>query len=331
METEYALSIVVPVYNSASTLPELVDRIAELPIDGKYELILVNDGSRDESAAVCKQLATEGKLPITFVNLSRNFGEHNAVMAGLKQARGQYVINIDDDFQNPPEEIVQLLTYARDGGYDVVYTKFATRRDAGWRKLGSWFTNRMADMLLDKPKGLYLSSFRCLGALVVRHICEYEGAFPYIDGLVLQVTQNIGVIEVQHAERREGESGYTLRRLVRLWSNMFINFSITPLRISTGLGLMLAGIGFLGTVWVVIEHFIRENPAGWGSVMCGLFIFSGMQLIILGLVGEYLGRVYLNANKRPQFVVREVVMGEARHQQPTSDGAPSREGSEAST
>lgn len=307
MNPEIDLSIVVPVYNSAETLPNLVGCLANLPIKGDYELILVNDGSRDNSAKICRQLAENAGFPITFVNLSRNFGEHNAVMAGLHCARGKYIINMDDDFQNPPEEVVRIYEYALNGDYDVVYTRYPERRHSPWRVFGSRLTNKMADILLDKPKGLYLSSFRCMSAFLVKHILEYRGSFPYIDGMIMQMTQNIGVIEVAQAERQNGDSGYTLKKLFHLWGSVFTSFSILPLRVAIAIGVLFAGLGFIGIIWVFIEHFIQDTPAGWGSMMCTLLLFRGMQLILLGIVGEYVGRMYLNSNKRPQFVVRDVV------------------------
>ncbi len=207
----------------------------------------------------------------------------------------------------PPAEIAKVYNYAREGGYDAVYTFFSEKTDSCWRNLGSCLTNRLSDYVLDKPNGLYLSSFRCISAFVARHICKYEGAFPYIDGIVLQVTGRIGQVEVEHRKRAVGSSGYTLRSLLHLWSNRFVNYSIAPLRISTVIGTFFALLGFLGAVEVVIESFLLDNPAGWESIMCGLFIFCGTQLLILGIIGEYVGRLYLNSNKRPQYVVREVI------------------------
>jgi undecaprenyl-phosphate 4-deoxy-4-formamido-L-arabinose transferase len=176
--------------------------------------------------------------PITFVDLSRNFGEHNAVMAGLPRASGDYVINLDDDLQNPPSEALKLLAHAQLHGLDVVYSRFRKKRHSLWRNLGSWMTNRVGDFLLNKPRGLYLSSFRCMSAFAVREITQYAGPFPYIDGLLFQVTAKVGSIEVEHAARLSGQSGYTFRRLVRLWLNMFVNFSVMPLRASTVFGLL---------------------------------------------------------------------------------------------
>ncbi len=307
MDSICSLSIVIPVYNSADTISSLVEQLARLPIEGGHELILVNDGSKDNTAEICERLVAQVPFPVRFINLSRNFGEHNAVMAGLRYARGEYIITMDDDLQNPPSEVVKLFEYARDQKKDVVYTYYKQKRHSTWRNFGSWLTNHVADVLLDKPKNLYLCSFRCMSAFLVQQICQYEGPFPYVDGLILQVTQSIGQIEVAHAPRQQGQSSYNLRKLVRLWLNMFLNFSIIPLRLSTAVGFLFSGVGFLGTLYVVVDHYLEGAPLGWSSLMFTLLLFSGVQLLILGIAGEYIGRLYLTSNKRPQFVVRNVV------------------------
>ena len=301
------LTIVVPLYNSADTLERLVAELTALKIPGGHELVLVNDGSRDHTAELAEQLVRRTDFPITLVKLARNYGEHNAVMAGLHQARGEFIVNLDDDLQNPPSEVLKLLEFAEKNKHEVVYSFYDEKQHDSWRNLGSWLTNRVADLLLDKPKGLYLSSFRCMSAFVAKEICKYDGPFVYVDGLILQVTQNIGRVQVAHAAREAGRSGYTLTKLVKLWLSMFMNFSTVPLHLATMLGFAMAGLGFLYAVEVIIEHFIFSNPLGWSSLMAALLVFSGTQLLVLGLVGEYLGRLYLTANKKPQFTVKEIV------------------------
>jgi glycosyltransferase involved in cell wall biosynthesis len=312
-----ALSIVIPVYNGAASIAELVAALADLVVPGGHEIILVNDCSPDDSLAVCRKLVADAPLPMTLVNLARNFGEHNAVMAGLRHAQGAHVITMDDDLQNPPAEVLRLLEYAQQSGKEVVYTTYATKEHASWRNLGSHFTNRVADWLLDKPRGLYLSSFRCMSAFVVAEITRYEGPFPYVDGLIMQVTQSLGALEVQHLPRAHGRSNYTLRRLVRLWLNMFVNFSVMPLRLATVAGFAISVCGLAGTLWVVLEALLAETPPGWASLAVAVLLLSGVQLMMLGLIGEYLGRLYLTANRKPQSVVKEVTLsaaGEARRQ-----------------
>jgi len=308
----YALSIVIPVYNGAATIGTLVDALAALEIEGGHEIVLVNDGSSDNSAEVCRKLALRRDVPVSFIDLSRNFGEHNAVMAGFNHARGDYVINMDDDLQNPPSEVSKLYLYTRDNGFDAVYTRYAEKKHDSWRNLGSRFANWVADRLLDKPEGLYLSSFRCLSAQVVENVIRYQGPYPYVDGLVMQVTQNIGSVEVEHFARVEGRSNYTISKLIALWLNLFVNFSVVPLRLSIILGFAMSLLGVIGAGWVIVEAFGGETPQGWASLMVAMLLLSGIQLILLGVVGEYLGRVFLTANRKPQFLVRELMRPENR-------------------
>ena len=261
----YTLSIVVPVYNGARTVGELVEALSDLVVPGGHEIILVVDGSPDASSAVCHELLKTARVPLA------------------------------------------VIDHARKTGADAVYTFYETKEHATWRNLGSRFTNRVADWLLDKPRGLYLSSFRCLSAFVVEQVARYDGPFPYIDGLVMQTTQRLERLPVRHLPRAEGRSNYNFRRLVRLWLNMFLNFSVMPLRVSSLTGLAFSILGGLGVLIVVVEAlFNQDTPSGWGSVMAAVLLLSGVQLLILGVVGEYLGRLFLTMNRKPQSVVRSV-------------------------
>lgn len=320
----FALSIVIPVYNGSESISVLVDALSRLEVPGDLEIILVDDGSLDNSLAVCRELCVGATKALTVVNLMKNFGEHNAVMAGLRHAGGEYVITMDDDLQNPPEEVVRLWQYARDNGFDVVYTQYKSKQHAAWRNLCSRFSNWCADVLIDKPKGLYLSSFRCMSALTVRSILAYPGPFPYIDGLIVQVTHNIGRLQVSHLTRKSGRSNYTIRRLVRLFLAMSLNFSVLPLRLSTLLGISMAGFGILGLLSVVIEALQGRTPEGWASLMVVTLLLSGVQLIILGVLGEYLGRLFLTINTKPQFVIRDITRNDLAAQRWKNDLSLSR-------
>jgi undecaprenyl-phosphate 4-deoxy-4-formamido-L-arabinose transferase len=302
-----ALSFVIPLYHSAETIGSVVHDIEALEIEGGHEIILVHDGSGEPTSRACRALLRDAKVPITLIEHARNYGEHNAVLTGWRNARGMHIVNLDDDGQNPPAEAARLWRHAKETGLDVVFGHYEAKQHSAWRNLGSWFTNRMTDWALDKPHGFYHSSFRCVSAFVAQQVVGYAGPYPYIDGLLLQVTQRIGSIEVHHEPRRAGTSTYTLRRLMRLWLSAWINFSVLPLRVATAMGLLIAvvGVGALG--WVVWLWMHSRGPQfGFGWLMAALLIFSGTQLVMLGLIGEYVGRMFLTVNQRPQAVVREV-------------------------
>jgi len=303
-----ALSFVIPLFQSADTIADLVRDIEGFQIEGGHEIVLVNDGSSDRTSEVCRDLVRRARVPITFVEHARNFGEHNAVLTGWRHARGTHIVNLDDDGQNPPAEAVRLWRHARQTGLDVVFGHYKHKEHSTWRNLGSWFTNRMTDWAVDKPPGFYLSSFRCVSAFAARAVVNYAGPYPYLDGLLLQVTQRIGSLEVQHLPRQAGHSTYTLRRLIRLWLSAWVNFSVLPLRVATLLGLTLAVCGLIGLTVVVYWWFTNQGPqVGWGSIMAALLVFSGTQLVLLGIIGEYLGRMFLTVNQRPQAIVRSVL------------------------
>lgn len=309
MASSPALSFVIPLYNSAATIADLVKDIRSLAIPGGHEIVLVDDGSKDRTVAICRELvALPSPVPVTLVCHARNFGEHNAVLNGWRQAKGAHVVNLDDDGQNPPREGVRMWEAALAQGWDVVFGHYAEKKHSAWRNAGSWMTNRVTDLALDKPAGFYLSSFRCVSAFAAKEAAGHAGPFPYIDGLLLQITQRIGSIEVRHEERKAGQSGYTLAKLIRLWLSAWVNFSLMPLRVATVAGLGLAALGVAGFAAVVYLHVTNRGPAfGWGSLMAALLVFSGMQLVLLGLIGEYVGRMFLTVNQRPQSVIREIV------------------------
>ncbi|MBV8091918.1 MAG: glycosyltransferase family 2 protein, partial [Acetobacteraceae bacterium] len=302
------LSVVIPVYKGAATIAKLVDALSELEPAGGMEIILVNDGSPDNSAAICRDLVDKAIVPLLYIEHARNYGEHNAVMTGLRHARGRFVITMDDDLQNPPEEVIRLYDHARCNDWDVVYTRYAQKRHAAWRNLASRGANWAADWLLDKPAGLYLSSFRCMSALIVEAVTRYRGPYPYVDGLIMQATQRIDSIEVQHFPRAEGRSNYTFRRLLRLWLNLVTCFSLAPLRLTVLMGLGLALLGAVGAVVTIAEALLtRDTPSGWASTMTVILLISGVQSVMLGIIGEYVGRTFLSANGKPQGTVRVVL------------------------
>jgi undecaprenyl-phosphate 4-deoxy-4-formamido-L-arabinose transferase len=306
------ISLVIPVYNGARTVGPLVEQIAKIFASTSFEVVLVNDGSTDDSEAVCAELTRRFPRSVTFVHLSRNFGEHSAVLAGFAQARGKYIAVLDDDGQNPPEEVVRMLDELKRKNYDVVYGHYIQKRHSWFRNLGSRFNDRIATLMLHKPKDLYLSSFKVIKSFVANEITKYRGPYPYTDGLIYRVTRNIGQIPVEHRASLGGSSRYTLRGLIRLWLNMFLNFSIKPLRLSIYVGLLTSCFSLLALIFIFIDRlWITPNVTlGIPTVLGTIVLLSGIQLMILGLVGEYLGRLYLDQTGTPQYVVRYVQRGD---------------------
>ena len=301
------VSIVIPVYNGEKTIGPLVDElIAEIGERFDLEIVLVNDCSPDNSEQVCIQIFEKYPSVVKFFSLARNVGEHNAVMAGLNQTTGAYVVIMDDDFQNPISEVVKLVRYASEHEYDVVYTYYTKKEHSLFRNLGSLFNDRVANIMLRKPKDLYLSSFKLIKRWLVLELIQYDLPYPYIDGLILRSTESIGKIKVRHAARREGKSGYTLKKLISLWLNMFTNFSILPLRATTVLGFVFAIIGFGVGFLSVVERIINPDlPQGYTSLMAFIAAVSGVQMITIGMLGEYLGRMFLSQNKTPQYTIKK--------------------------
>jgi glycosyltransferase involved in cell wall biosynthesis len=302
------LSVVIPVYNSTATIGLVLDALGRLQPEGGLEIVIVNDGSSDGSREVCEALVRQARVPMVYVEHMRNYGEHNAVLTGLRHAHGAFVITMDDDLQNPPAEVVRLYDYARGSGLDVVYTRYASKAHAAWRNVGSRFSNWVADRLLDKPKGIYLSSFRCISREAAQAVADYRGPYPYIDGLLMQVTQRVGSLEVEHLPRAHGQSNYDLRRLVRLWLNLATSFSVAPLRFAIFIGALMATTGTFGAVAVIAEALLLDTrPTGWASLFVALLLIGGVQCMMLGVIGEYVGRTFLSANGKPQSVVRSVL------------------------
>jgi undecaprenyl-phosphate 4-deoxy-4-formamido-L-arabinose transferase len=306
MTDRCALSIVVPVYRSAPILPKLVEAIAaEMAtegLSGKFELILVNDCSPDNSWHVIRTLAESHDF-VKGITLRRNVGQHNAIMAGLHQVRGDYVVLMDDDLQHPPAAIADIVK-ALTAGYDVCYTNYLNRQHAAWKKFGSWFNDRMATLLLGKPKGLYLSSFKGLRREIADEVIQYDGPYTYIDGLILDVTRSITTVDIEHQARFEGESNYTFGKLLSLWMKMATSFSVFPLRLATYAGFGLAALSLVMIVVVVVQKMMfPELPRGWASTIATILFIGGIQTLCIGMMGEYLGRTYLKLNRKRQFVI----------------------------
>ena len=302
------LSFVVPLYNTGDGLLPLLDAFRTLSLPESWELVLVDDGSTDGTALAARQVVTDFPTPVTIVELARNFGEHAAVLEGFRHARGSFVVNLDDDLQNTPSEAVKLFRHLRESDAEVVYSRYAEKKHHWARNLASWLANFCATHLLGKPSDLYLSSFRAMRRELVGRIVVYRGPYPYVDGLILGATNRIATLEVAHAGRSRGRSGYTLRKLIRLALSLLFDFSVMPLRIASVLGMVLCALGAVVLAEVVVETiWVGQRQLGWGSLMGALAVFSGAQLLMLGLIGEYVGRAFLTVSGKPQSLVRSLM------------------------
>lgn len=307
------ISFVIPCYRSAQTIGGVIEEIDETMKSltaYSYEIVLVNDSSPDNTYEVIRALCARRK-DICGIDLARNFGQHAALMAGFRYARGEIVVCLDDDGQTPANEVGKLLEKIEEG-YDVVYAKYAHKQHSGFRNFGSKINELMTRVMLGKPKELYLSSYFAARRFVVDEMIRYTNPYPYVIGLVLRTTKNITNVEVAHREREIGTSGYTIGKLLGLWFNGFTAFSIKPLRIATAAGCMTACAGFLYGIYTVVKKFINPNvPVGFSAVMAALVFLGGMIMLMLGLIGEYIGRIYISLNNSPQYVIRECANGES--------------------
>lgn len=301
------VSFVIPCYRSEKTLEHVVAEIRKkmkMLAEYGYEVILVNDCSPDGTLGVVRRLCGEDDR-IKGISFARNFGQHSALMAGLRQSTGDYVVCLDDDGQTPADEVDKLLSRL-DEGYDAVYAQYEHKQHSAFRNLGSKVNELMTRMMLDKPKELYVSSYFAVRRFVVEDMIRYENSYPYVIGLVLRATKNITNVTVQHREREEGSSGYTLKKLFSLWFNGFTAFSVKPLRIATAVGVFSACAGFLYGIYTIVKRLINPAvPMGFSALMAALVFFGGMIMIMLGLIGEYIGRIYISMNNSPQYVIRE--------------------------
>lgn len=297
------ISVVIPVYRGEKSIAQLVEHLQVQLHNESFEVLLVNDGSPDDSAKVCRQLTQKYKN-VQFISLRKNFGEFNAVMCGLNFVKGKYVVIIDDDFQNPPSEILKLVNEARQHDYDVVYSFYDEKRHSLFRNLGSQLVNYLTTFLLKKPNDLYLSSFKLIHREVVEEVIKYQGPFPYIDGLIFRVTNNVGKVMVEHNEREHGESNYTLRRLVSLFLTILFGYSLIPIRLTLFAGLFSI---FFAIIYMVL--YFLKIVGEWGSPV--VIFLSGVILSSLALMGEYLGKNYMTVNGTPQYVIKEKIIQDA--------------------
>jgi len=305
------ISFVIPCYKSAKTIGHVVGMIYdEFPTEQyNIEIVLVNDGSGDDTFEAISKLAIEHK-EIIAVNLGRNFGQDAATICGYNYASGDYIVTLDDDGQNPPKEAHKLLA-KMDEGYDAVFGKYHEKKDSAFKKWGHNVNGWMATSFIGKPKDLELQSYFAMNSYLRKEVVKYKGSYPYIWGLMLRASNNMTNVYIEHEEREEGKSTYTLGKLIKNWVDGFLGFSIKPLRIATVIGMIAAILGFILLIVVVIRRFMHpEEVEGWTSLISVISILSGVQLITIGVVGEYVGRVFSINSNAPQFAVRDVVNGQ---------------------
>ena len=310
-------SFVIPCYNSSESIRHVVELTMEEMEKmnrREFEFVLVNDySSSTKTMPVLKKLAEEYPC-VTVLNLAKNAGQHNAIMAGLNYAKGDILIGMDDDMQTHPSQLPYLFEEL-EKGYDIVYGYYPEKKHSAFRNFGSWVNYISVRILIGKPKELKTSSYWVARKFVRDSVIEYQAPYAYIQGLFLRTTRNISCIPIQHFQREEGESNYTFKRLLKLWSNI-IGFSITPLRLTEYCGFGLSLLSIIAAVVVLIRKIL--NPAmalGWPSLMIVICFFSGIQLMFLGLIGEYIGSMFLGLNRQPQYVIREVIRQESEEQE----------------
>lgn len=305
------ISFVIPCYRSSQTLPGVIQEIKDTMKTLKnyeYEIVLVNDSSPDDTFCVITGLCRENDN-ITGINLAKNFGQHAALMAGFHYVKGDVVVCLDDDGQTPACEVGRLLAGIEEGA-DVVYAKYNHKHHSGFRNFGSHVNEVMTRIMLGKPKDLYVSSYFAAKRFVVDEMIRYEYAYPYVIGLVLRTTKNIVNVEIDHRDRQAGESGYTLKKLLGLWFNGFTAFSVKPLRVATVTGTICALCGFAYGIYTIIKKIFIQPPdlvIGFSALMSVIVFMGGMLMLMMGLVGEYMGRMYVSMNNSPQYVIREIV------------------------
>jgi undecaprenyl-phosphate 4-deoxy-4-formamido-L-arabinose transferase len=310
---ELDLSIVVPAYRSAECLDALIAAIAAVlkPREISYEVCLVNDGSPDRTWDVIEELCRTHP-EVVGVDLRRNFGQDNAILTGLRLARGRAVAIMDDDLQHDPADLPALLAKL-DEGPDVVYADFRVKRQAAWKNLGSWFNGKVAEWVLDKPKGIYLSPYKVLRREVAELVCNYDGPEPYVDGLLFQVTSRFAQVQVEHHPRYAGRSNYNLMRSIAVWARLATGHSVRPLRLVTWFGLLLGAVGGILAIVVILYRVLYPQDfqaavAGWASLMVTQLLLGGATMVFLGILGEYVGRMHsASAGKKPQATIREVL------------------------
>lgn len=304
------LSFVIPCYRSEKTIKTVVDEIVETMNkrpDFDYEIIMVNDGSPDNVWEVIQRISEENSKAIG-INLSKNFGQHSALLAGYYFTDGDYVVSLDDDGQTPACDVFKLYEEI-EKGFDIVYATYPEVKQNWFRRLGSNFAKKMSDYMFDIKNDIKASSYFIAKRYIIEEMIKYKNPYPYMVGLVLRVTRSFSVVPIEQRKRMVGKSGYNIRSLIKLWVNGFTAFSVKPLEIGIYLGFISAFIGIVFAIVTVIRKlFITPDmAAGWSSTISVILVLGGVILFMLGLIGEYVGRIYICINDSPQYVVKEII------------------------
>lgn len=303
------LSFIIPCYCSENSVGGVISEIIEtVEKDGRYtyEIICINDYSKDNTIAVLKQLASENDR-IKVINFSRNFGQHSALMAGFNHATGDIVVCLDDDGQNPPSEMFKLIDKLEEG-YDLVSAKYKEKKRSLIRRLGTKVSFWMASTFIGKPKDIDLNSYYVFRGYILKELVKYKNSYPFVHGLILRITRNMANVEIEHKAREHGASGYSLKKLFSLWLNGFTAFSEKPLRMASMLGFTCAFGGFAYGIFTIIRKILNPKILlGYSSIMTAILLLSGIIMLFLGLIGEYVGRIYISINNAPQYAIKETV------------------------
>ena len=302
------ISFIIPCYRSEHTLANVVAELERTMADRDgydYEIILTDDCSPDNVWQVIESLA-ENNSRIKAQQFTRNFGQHAALLAGLSIMDGDAAFFLDDDGQAPVDELFKLVDEL-EKGYDVVYGTYPEIKQNLFRRFGSWMNKKMAEVLLEWPKDVQATSFFVCRRIIVDEILKYDKPYPYIDGLIARATRKIGRVQVQHRERAYGSYGYTFAKLLKLWINGFTAFSVKPLRMASLCGAGLAFVGFAYLIYIIAVKLTDPTVvAGYSSIMATLLFIGGLMMLMLGLIGEYIGRIYICINNSPQYVIRKM-------------------------
>lgn len=303
------ISFTIPCYRSENTVESVVEEIINKMKERSnldYEIIAVNDSSPDNVWSVIKKLSEENPK-IKAINLAQNVGKHAALMAAFSVATGDIVVGVDDDGQCPVDKLWDLLA-PLDEGYDMAMAQYPQKVQSGFKNFGSKVNDAMVRFLIGKPKGMVFSNFTARKKFICDEIIKYKNPYPYLEGLTLRTTQNIALVPMEERKRQVGTSGYTLRKSLALWVNGCTAFSVKPLRLATILGLIFSFIGFIVGIYMVISRLLNPGMvAGYASLMAVLLFIGGIIMMLLGVIGEYLGRIYICINNSPQYVIREML------------------------